>query len=121
MCMAEREPPNLDEPEKMDEYWEEDTTITVPRYVKWSLNEHRDGKPWGRFLEELRKQYADPMTMNDGQQIVEFLESELETIANNASMAPENPESAADEIGESIDLILDRLAVIENKVEELPQ
>lgn len=54
------------------------TTITVPVDVKESLDEHRDGRPWGTYLEQLRREHADPLTINDVQELARLLSEELD-------------------------------------------
>ncbi len=79
--MDEDSPPPLDAPaDEIDDHWTEDTTITLPRIVKASLDEHRDGKKWGPYLEELRRNYADPLTLNDAEEIAEYVTKQLDTI-----------------------------------------
>jgi len=76
--MGDETPPPLDaEFDELDNYWLEDTTITVPRITKQHLDEHRDGKKWGPYLEELRRQYADPLTLRDVDEIAERLKNEV--------------------------------------------
>lgn len=55
------------------------TTITVPKPVKEDLDSHRDGRSWGSYLETLRREHADPLTMNDAEQLAEYLEKRLES------------------------------------------
>ena len=62
---------------EMPEYWTTSTTITVDRWVKASLDEHRDGRPWGQFLEQLRREHADPITINDVGELADRLDEEL--------------------------------------------
>lgn len=93
------DPPALDEFDTFDaedNYWLEDTTITVPRIVKASLDEHRDGQNWANYLESLRREHADPLTLNDAEAIAEHLEDALDT----ASMAadPGATEDAIDDL-----------------------
>ena len=47
------------------------TTITVPKRVKNDLDEHRGGRPWAVFLEQLRREHADPITLNDAEEIAD--------------------------------------------------
>lgn len=75
--MAE-EPPALDEIDEVDGYWTEDTTITVPRYVKAHLDENRDGQNWGPYLEKLRRVNDDPLTMTEVDEIADRLAEQLE-------------------------------------------
>lgn len=60
------------------EYWAESTTITVDRYVKQTLDEDRDGQPWNQYLESLRRAKADPLTLSDAEEIIEYLENQLD-------------------------------------------
>jgi len=60
-------------------YWAESTTITVDRWVKESLDAHRDGRPWNQYLEKLRREHADPITINDVHDLAEVLIRELDT------------------------------------------
>ena len=39
--------------------------------MKARLDHHRDGRPWNQFLEQLRKEHADPITFNDAEAIAE--------------------------------------------------
>lgn len=77
--MGDEQPPALDEvePGEAGGYWSEDTTITVSRYTKASLDEHRDGRPWDEYLEKLRREHADPLTLTDAEQIAERVSGEL--------------------------------------------
>jgi len=54
------------------------TTITVREETKKRLNEHRDGKKWDVYLEELRREYADPMTLSEAEAIAEYIAERLE-------------------------------------------
>lgn len=72
--------PSLDElgdTDDLPEYWTESTTITVDRWVKESLDRYREGRPWNQFLEQLRREHADPITFNDVDEIAEQLKNEL--------------------------------------------
>lgn len=106
--MEGESPPALDEVEELGDYWKEDTTITVRRYTKAQLDEHRDGRPWDVFLEQLRREHADPLTFNDAEQIAEYLEEQLEPIANSASMAAD-PGVDGSEIARDINNRIDDL------------
>jgi len=53
------------------------TTITVRKRTKERLNEHRDGRPWDQYLEKLRREHADPVTLNDMGELADSLEDEL--------------------------------------------
>lgn len=76
--MAQDElPPSLDEVGELDSYWNEETTITVSRYTKARLDAHRDGKPWDQYLEQLRREHADPMTLTSVDEIAERLNKQL--------------------------------------------
>lgn len=54
------------------------TTITVREETKERLDEHRDGKKWDAYLEELRREHADPLTLNDAEEIADYLAKRLE-------------------------------------------
>lgn len=84
--MGESElPPSLEDMADSDEnYWMEDTTITVSRYTKARLDHHRDGRPWDQFLEMLRREHADPLTFNDANEIAEYLADHLTEETTNA-------------------------------------
>lgn len=72
--------PSLDElgaDDDLPAYWEESTTITVDRWVKESLDRHRDGRSWNAYLEQLRREHADPITLNDVEEIAEHLKNEI--------------------------------------------
>lgn len=75
---GDTELPPLDaDPDEWDEMWNEKTTITVDRWVKAHLDHDRDGQPWNQYLETLRRQKADPVTLSDAQVIAEYLEDKL--------------------------------------------
>jgi hypothetical protein len=80
--MTDDEPPSLAEFREFnagENYWTETTTISVPRYVKASLEAHKDSdEGWGEFLERLRQHHADPLTMNDAEAIAEYVGDRLE-------------------------------------------
>lgn len=71
-------PPLDADPDEWDEKWNEKTTITVDRWVKAHLDHGRDGQPWNEYLEMLRRQKADPVTLSDAQAIAEYLTAEIE-------------------------------------------
>lgn len=54
------------------------TTITVMESVKEDLDKERNGQPWSAFLEELRQEYADPITLNDVEEIADRLGERLD-------------------------------------------
>jgi hypothetical protein len=73
------DPPPLDaDPAEIDDYWTETTTISVPRIVKENLDKHRDGRPWGEFLERLRREHADPITLNDAEEIADVVSDRVD-------------------------------------------
>lgn len=106
-------PPALDEVDELDDYWTESTTITVSRYTKAQLDEHREGRPWDEFLEMLRREHADPITFNDAQQIVDFINEEV------ALREGVDADAIASRVSERIDYahLADRVA--ENVAQEL--
>jgi len=55
------------------------TTITVHPETKEKLDKERGSTPWSAYLEELRKAKADPITLNDAQEIADILTDEIET------------------------------------------
>lgn len=74
------EVPSLEELGSDDElppYWMEETTITCARWVKHDLDKHRNGTPWTPFLEQLRQEYADPLTLNDAEEIAEEVKRQV--------------------------------------------
>jgi len=71
------DPPPLDEVDELSEYWTENTTISVSRHTKARLDEHRDGRPWDTYLEQLRREHADPITINGVQEMADILVDEL--------------------------------------------
>lgn len=62
------------------------TTITVPREVKEELDAERGSRPWGAFLEELRQTHADPITLNDAEELAAFLNEELDVAVDYAEI-----------------------------------
>lgn len=76
----DRTPPALDEVEELDDYWTENTTISVQRITKQRLDEHRDGRNWDVFLEQLRREHADPITYNDVSDIADELKNQLSMV-----------------------------------------
>jgi len=78
-CMEGEEPPPMDAPiEELEDYWKEETTITVRRMTKRRLDEHRDGRSWDVFLEKLRREHSDPLTINDVERLSEMLAEKRE-------------------------------------------
>lgn len=75
--MEKDTPPSLEDVDELDGYWTEETTITVSRLTKAALDEHRDGRPWDQYLETLRREHADPLTLNDAEDIVDAIKNEL--------------------------------------------
>lgn len=76
--MAEKDAPPLDaDPDDVGEYWTENTTITISRLTKARLDEYRDGRSWDYFLEQLRREHADPITINDVSELADILVDEL--------------------------------------------
>jgi len=92
------EPPALDDVDELDGHWTKDTTITVNRITKARLDRIRDDLPWDAFLEKLRREHADPLTMNDGEQIVDYLESQLDSIDGDNSDVLEEIKKQLDRI-----------------------
>lgn len=83
------DPPPLEEFDTFnaeDNYWLEDTTITVPRIVKASLDEHRDGQRWAHYLESLRRKAEDPLNLNDAQAIAEHVVENLDGNADEGEI-----------------------------------
>lgn len=76
--MDDRELPALDDVEELDDYWTENTTITVRRITKKQLDEYRDERPWDVFLEQLRREHADPITLNDAQAIADRVAEDID-------------------------------------------
>lgn len=89
----------LGEGDDVPAYWEESTTITVDRWVKESLDAHREGRPWNQYLEQLRREHADPITFNDAQQIVEYIDSEVSLREGI------DPEEIAHEVARQLDYV----------------
>jgi len=74
-------PPTLSELVDTDpdeNYWAERTTITVSRATKQRLDAHRDEKPWDHYLEQLRRESADPLTLTDAEQVADAVSGEVE-------------------------------------------
>lgn len=63
--------------EDLPGYWSEPTTITIRRYTKQRLDADRDGKPWDRYLEGLRRSKADPLTLSGVDEIADRLNDRL--------------------------------------------
>jgi len=79
--MGENNPPSLEELGDGDElpnHWQEETTITVTRYTKARLDENRDGVPWDTYLETLRREHADPLTLSDADDVAREVVERLE-------------------------------------------
>ena len=53
------------------------TTITVREETKERLDAHREGQQWDAYLEQLRREHADPVTINDVQELADRLVDEL--------------------------------------------
>jgi len=108
------------------------TTITVPREVKEALNEERNEQPWGAFLEQLRQQYADPISLNDTSEIATAVENALsdgeivnpeeiaELVANEIGVRPNDNGVNANDTGVSAN-VEQRLESIERQLESLPE
>jgi len=97
--------------EDLPGYWAEATTITVRRYTKQRLDDDRDGKPWDRYLEELRRSKADPLTLSGVDEIAERLNEQLGLDADLRDQL-DRIESAASTAEE-------RTGTIERKVDDL--
>jgi hypothetical protein len=54
------------------------TTITVREETKQRLDEHRDGRPWDQYLETLRREHADPITINDADELAKTLAAHID-------------------------------------------
>lgn len=77
---GETELPNLDaDPDEWDDKWTEKTTITVDRWVKAHLDHDRNEQPWSEYLAELRAHKTDPLTLTDVDQVIKYLETELDS------------------------------------------
>jgi len=63
------------------------TTITVPATVKDQLDEHRKGRPWAVYLEQLRREHADPLTFNDAQSIADHVAKEVGSDVDEGELA----------------------------------
>jgi hypothetical protein len=55
--------------------WEQ---ITIPKPVYDRLNHKRGVQSWGDYLDELRMVRDDPITLNDGQEIAEYVQEEID-------------------------------------------
>lgn len=94
--------PSIEEVENTDDlpdWWAQDTTITVSRFVKQSLDAQREGRPWGIFLEKLRREHADPLTVNDVDELAKVLK-------NNLAGAQESEDGDAEELGTKLDKVI---------------
>lgn len=54
------------------------TTIPVREETKERLNAERDGRPWDQYLESLRRESADPLTLATVDEIADALAERLE-------------------------------------------
>lgn len=108
----EEELPRLDDGEELDEYYTEQTTITVNRITKMRLDEHRDGRPWDTYLEQLRREHADPLTINDVNELADSLEASLDLASMVADPGVDN-----DTIAE----LYERLESIERQLDSVPE
>jgi len=63
------------------------TTITVTERTKERLDEERNGQPWSAFLEELRQEYADPITLNDAEAIADHVSDRVESDVDEGELA----------------------------------
>lgn len=107
--MDDELPPSVDDPGAMDDYWHEETTITLPRHIKRSLGAHRDDQPWGRFLEQLRREHADPLTFTSVEAIADELNQQLEsrvTFDGKYEMEPVDKPEYDDEDAAALDAAL---------------
>lgn len=104
--------PSLTDGDELDDYWTEKTTISVSRITKQKLDEHRDGRPWDTYLEQLRREHADPLTINDVNELADNLEDAL----NLASMVSD-PGVDNDAIAE----LYERLESIERQLDNVPE
>jgi len=104
--MPEQEPPDFDDLQGLDGYWMEPTTITVSRFTKAHLDDARNDQPWDSYLQELRRAQADPLTLNDTQEIAESIKDDL---------------SMANEPGVDVDVdgLTNRIEQLEGKITDL--
>lgn len=63
------------------------TTITVTDRVKEDLDTHRDGRPWSVYLEQLRQEHADPITLNDAEEIADKVAQSVESGVDENELA----------------------------------
>lgn len=63
------------------------TTISVPESVKARLDEQRGARPWGAFLEQLRQEHADPITLNDAEAIADHVAERVESEPDTGELA----------------------------------
>jgi hypothetical protein len=119
-------PPPIDDPDAMDDYWFEKTTITVDRWCKAQLDYERDGKPSNEYLEELRQAKADPLTLNDTAEIADVILDELQDGLSMAAdpgvpiQAEEFEEMMQDieELKRMVDRTDNRTAIIQEELEQ---
>lgn len=104
------------------------TTITVPKGVKEDLDEQRGATPWGAFLEELRQEHADPITLNDAQAIAEEVTENIAAggVKVNAGEIAERIKdelSMANEPGVEVDVdgLYKELDKLKELVEKVPE
>lgn len=109
-------PPALDElPEEETNYWLETTTISVKRITKQQLDHERDGKPWDEYLEQLRREHADPLTVNNVDDITDRISDQIDTLAYEGALS----EDDAQRIESSLSTIEERTGRIEKQLDDL--
>lgn len=76
------------------------TTITVREQTKERLDEHRDGQKWDEYLEMLRREHADPITVNDVEELADLL---VDTIGAEAGGPAVDDSEIAREVARQLD------------------
>lgn len=102
------------------------TTITVQESVKQDLDEYRDGRSWSEFLEKLRQEHADPVTLTDAEEIAEIVSESIETepvAVEEVVSRLKNQLSMANEPGVEVDTeeLLAEIDRLKEIVEQVPE
>lgn len=110
----------LGDGDDLPEYWAESTTITVDRWVKESLDRHREDRPWNAYLEKLRREHADPLTLNDVHELADELKNEL-SMADDPGVSTdvEGLVEKVERLESAVGTVEERTGRIERVLEEL--
>jgi hypothetical protein len=98
----------------------------VPESVKDDLDEHREERPWGSYLEQLRREHADPLTFNEAQEIADVVAESIETENLDIDEIVDrlkNELSMANEPGVEVDTaeLIEEIDRLKEMVERVPE